>query len=107
MHADAVPITNLLDGECAGRARRTGDPMLGTNPAHHVSSKGLASGAHDAVASSATIWVQTRVNPDETRRPSEVIDAGGLASAFGRGLRAGDDFRHSSPGWWSGARGDR
>src|SRR6516162_7695205 len=50
MHADAVPLADLIDGECPGRARRTRNPMLETDPIYHVVSEGLASRAPEPVA---------------------------------------------------------
>ena len=43
MHADVVPLADLIDGECPGRERRTRNPMLETDPIYHVVSEGLAS----------------------------------------------------------------
>src|SRR5215471_8565067 len=50
MYADAVPPADLVDRECPGRARRTRNPMLKTDPIYHVVSEGLASRAPEPVA---------------------------------------------------------
>src|SRR5215472_13234143 len=50
MYADAVPPADLVDRECPGRARRTRNPMLETDPIYHVVSEGLASRAPESVA---------------------------------------------------------
>ena|SRR6516225_865412 len=50
MHADAVPLTNFIDGECSGRARGAGDLMLVTDPAYYVGGEGLTRRAQEAIA---------------------------------------------------------
>lgn len=41
MLADAVPLADLIDGECPGRMRRTENPMLETDPIYLLLVKGL------------------------------------------------------------------
>src|SRR3982074_2067550 len=40
--ADAVSLANLIDVECSGGKRRTGNAMLVTDPAYHADCEGLA-----------------------------------------------------------------